>query len=617
MLLVLLLGFNVLSKVSSQLVSPLQTEEPNDPQRNANPDHQTDHQMVHQTAYVDRPAPSLHIVLNVHPFNKFNELPFVLSGIELQNYPKNRINILVQTEIYRSVVGGQYDRAIEKLKYNDLTIRILKTWKNAVESEYHRFELKLDELDDEDDQTDYWSTSRYERLMNLKSSGFNYALDHWADYCLLQDADVILVNPNTYRNALTDDATVLSPMLFSFKLYSNFWAGMNANGYYKRTDDYVPILERQQIGRFQVPMVHSLVFINLRSEKARQLKFRFKDLEADRSIQLSQTPFDDIIVFAKSARSLGLAMHVDNNQVYGFIMPPIDKLSLEKQKRDLIDLELECLSEIGRRFEVVNSLEQFHQPTNQNDLRVDRIYVINLERRVERREHMRSACELLGLDCEFVSAVDGKLIDKQYLIENRINVMKGYLDPFHKRPPTWGEIGCFMSHYNIWLDIIKKGRRWSVVFEDDVRFEKNFLDNFDRLMDRVLELDEGQVDFIYLGRKREGESTEERWFNNRTDSMLVHPTYSYWTIGYLISLNGAKKLIESEPLSKLLPVDEYLPIMYDQHPNSDWAHQFDRRNLIALSVHPLLVQPLHYVGEELYVSDTEQSAKLNHEHTEL
>lgn len=625
---VLLLGLSV---VSSQLISPLQNDEgpktANSQQRNVEPGHQTlqtDHQLNavdhRDHSDVDRLAPSLQIVLSVHPFNKFNELPFVLSGIELQNYPKSRINVLVQTEVYRSVLSGQYDRAIEHLKYNDLTIRMLKIWRSSVESEYHRFELKIGELDDDDENvysTDYWSSSRYERLMNLKSDGFSYALDQWADYCLLQDADVILTNPDTYRSALADpEAPILSPMLFSFKLYSNFWAGMDANGYYKRTDDYVPILERQQVGRFEVPMVYSLVFINLRNEKARKLKFRFKDLEEAGLIKPNETPFDDIIVFAKSARSLGLPMYVDNHQVYGFLMPPIDKLSLERQKRNLVDLELECLAELGRRFEVTNGLEQFHQATTPNDLRVDRVYVINLERRTERREYMRSVCDLLGLDCHFISAVDGKLIDKHYLITNRINVMKGYLDPFHKRPMTYGEIGCFMSHYNIWLDVVKAGRRWSLVFEDDVRFERDFLEKFDELMDRVLELD--GVDFVYLGRKREGESAEESWFNNRTDSMLVHPTYSYWTIGYLISLSGAKKLVNSEPLSKLIPVDEFLPIMYDRHPNAEWTKHFERRDLIALSVHPLLVQPLHYVGEELYVSDTEQSAKLDHqEHTEL
>lgn len=47
---------------------------------------------------------------------------------------------------------------------------------------------------------------------------------------------------------------------------------------------------------------------------------------------------------------------------------------------------------------------------------------------------------------------------------------------------------------------------------------------------------------------------------------LVHAGYSYWTVGYMLSAKGAKKLIDAKPLESLIPVDEYLPIMYDKHP---------------------------------------------------
>lgn len=66
----------------------------------------------------------------------------------------------------------------------------------------------------------------------------------------------------------------------------------------------------------------------------------------------------------------------------------------------------------------------------------------------------------------------------------------------------------------------------------------------------------------YLGRKRLKD--DEDWVTGST--FLVHPGYSYWTLGYLISYNGARKLLSQDPLSKLVPVDEYLPIMFDRHP---------------------------------------------------
>ena len=43
--------------------------------------------------------------------------------------------------------------------------------------------------------------------------------------------------------------------------YSNFWGGMDKNGYYRRVPEYFEILERQKKGLFQVPMVHTVLLI--------------------------------------------------------------------------------------------------------------------------------------------------------------------------------------------------------------------------------------------------------------------------------------------------------------------------------------------------------------------
>ena len=47
---------------------------------------------------------------------------------------------------------------------------------------------------------------------------------------------------------------------------------------------------------------------------------------------------------------------------------------------------------------------------------------------------------------------------------------------------------------------------------------------------------------------------------------LVHAGYSYWTLGYMLSHRGAKKLLAAKPLENMVPVDEYLPILFDKHP---------------------------------------------------
>lgn len=67
----------------------------------------------------------------------------------------------------------------------------------------------------------------------------------------------------------------------------------------------------------------------------------------------------------------------------------------------------------------------------------------------------------------------------------------------------------------------------------------------------------------YLGRKKLVESAESRVQDSR---FLVWAGYSYWTLGYILSENGARKLVTAMPLEKLIPVDEYLPILSNVHP---------------------------------------------------
>ena len=46
--------------------------------------------------------------------------------------------------------------------------------------------------------------------------------------------------------------------------YSNFWGGMDEQGYYKRVPEYFKMLEREVQGVFQVPMIHTVFLLDLR-----------------------------------------------------------------------------------------------------------------------------------------------------------------------------------------------------------------------------------------------------------------------------------------------------------------------------------------------------------------
>ena len=83
----------------------------------------------------------------------------------------------------------------------------------------------------------------------------------------------------------------------------------------------------------------------------------------------------------------------------------------------------------------------------------DEIYVVNLERRADRRETIESTLNDLGLSYKMTEAVDGKKIDPKFLKDMGVSVLPDYKDPYSGRSMTYGEIGCFLSHYNIWKDV--------------------------------------------------------------------------------------------------------------------------------------------------------------------
>lgn len=543
--------------------------------------------------------PTIEVVLLVHPYNKAQILPYSLGGIESQIYPKKRINISIRTE---TILSSDDQRAKDA---NERTLAILKQWVTENRQHYHQIELEVFPILNVDHDDEYWTRPRFEVIIAAKENALIRARGGWADYALFFDADVVLTNKNTFRQLLHNEqgdqtrSPVFAPMLYSLGTYSNFWAGITESGYYKRTDDYIPILERQKRGLLTVPMVHSCFFVDLRKEVADQLSFVPKD-----------APYDDIISFAFSASRLSIPLQVSNEDVWGYIMPPTDG-SKVNVTQDLIDLELEALVE-GPSFPIARSLENYVLKVPKDKLGMDHNYVINLIRRPERLQRMQASLERIGLDAQIWPATDGKDLREEGLRNLGVKVIDGYVDPYHGRPMTFGEIGCFLSHFFIWQDIVNRNFSKAIVLEDDVRFERNMKQRF---LNALSEINLDEVDFIYLGRKKQGADNEVRITVN-----LVKPTYSYWTIGYFITAKGAQKLLKSKPKEHLLPVDEYLPIMYDEHPNDTLKSYFPKRNLVALTFHPTLVTPTHFIGDDLYISDTEASSKLeasHPKHTEL
>lgn len=510
--------------------------------------------------------------------NKAHVLPYFFGYLEQQSYPKSRISLWIYTD------------------HNvDQTAEIVDTWAEAVLNEYHNVNLTSEDGEaffPDEEGSQKWTAQRYWHVIRLREEAIQVARTLWADFIFFLDGDAMLSNPKTIQDLVEENRTIIAPMLDSRSAYSNFWCGMNEKGYYERTDEYMPILEREKVGVFPVVMVHSATLINLNHAHSRKLTYDPQKLEGYTG------PNDDVITFAHSAKFAAVEMFISNKDQYGHILAPTESPANEAE--ELLNLKLDVTVD-GEPLLISPTLQSFVVPPRKDTLGFDQVYLINLERRPERRKRMEYCFEELGIAFKFIAAVDGKKLNDSYIRENGIRMLPEYADPYHNRPITAGEIGCFMSHYNIWKDMIENQHRIALIFEDDIRFEPYFRTKIGELLTEVRHLD---WDLIYLGRKRLSGSKEPLVTGS---SRLVHVDYSYWTLCYALTLAGARKLVDADPLPRMVPVDEYLPIMFDKHPEKVWAAHFPRRDLKAFSVHPLFVHPTHYTGEEHYISDTEDS----------
>lgn len=199
-----------------------------------------------------------------------------------------------------------------------------------------------------------------------------------------------------------------------------------------------------------------------------------------------------------------------------------------------------------------------------------------------------------------------------------IDMLPGYKDPYSDRVLTKGEIGCFLSHHDIWEQVRSDGLRrlkllrasccsvsppsggsagtaagaraggrrevWAQLHPETGDHHGRCTESRTGMGPHVSALMQSYTNaswlrhplhhnrpslssLSYVGRKRLQVKEPEYWVKGVRN--LVHPDYSYWTLGYVLSLSGAKKLLQARPLNKMLPVDEFLPVMFNKHPK--WA----------------------------------------------
>lgn len=167
------------------------------------------------------------------------------------------------------------------------------------------------------------------------------------------------------------------------------------------------------------------------------------------------------------------------------------------------------------------------------------IYVISLKEPKEKMEYLQS----FGLQPKWIEGINGQLLDRKAIREN-VSSYYQYLCPK-------SAIGCALSHFKAWNEFLKTNEKYAIVFEDDVILEKFFIDRVYNALNHVPE----DYDILYLGcfgcdsknvsniYKMSSILYGKNKRNQQINEYISIPEYAYATHAYVISREGAKKML--------------------------------------------------------------------------
>src|SRR5215467_14395422 len=92
------------------------------------------------------------------------------------------------------------------------------------------------------------------------------------------------------------------------------------------------------------------------------------------------------------------------------------------------------------------------------------VFVVSLERAVERREHMKSLVSRLGFTANIISAVDGKKLRP----EQRARYSSQRAKRIYGCEMSDNEIACYLSHLSIYSRMVEQRIDAALILEDDI-----------------------------------------------------------------------------------------------------------------------------------------------------
>ena len=183
---------------------------------------------------------------------------------------------------------------------------------------------------------------------------------------------------------------------------------------------------------------------------------------------------------------------------------------------------------------IIERIQTANIPTNTHA----NTYIVNLERRKDRKEAMKVLMEKEGIrDYEFYKAIDGR----DLTMTDELNKLFAANNFNFRR----GVIGCALSHIQLWKKLVQDAHNeYYVILEDDITVCDDFKTQLDSHKTSVF-TNIPQYDVLFLGHHVIAKKSNERFVcsSNKRQPMDRSACIG-GTFGYIVPKHGAKKMLD-------------------------------------------------------------------------
>ena len=168
------------------------------------------------------------------------------------------------------------------------------------------------------------------------------------------------------------------------------------------------------------------------------------------------------------------------------------------------------------------------------------IYVINLDRDVERMASLAGSLQALDLPFKRVSGVIGKEVPNwEKLVDGELYGARNRLPM-----PRPGEVGCYLSHLKAMEEFLRTDQPWCVILEDDVEVRPECVEVLAALGQK------DDWDLVKLFCFHSGLPVRKRALTPN-HHLVVHLTRTTSSAGYVVNRRAAETLLNSmRPISE-------------------------------------------------------------------